>query len=72
MTLPSPSRSAFLALGLLCATALLGGCGMKGPLTLPPPPPADAALATPPVLSPDAAPDSAPRDVPSAHPVAPQ
>ncbi|MDA0190055.1 MAG: lipoprotein [Proteobacteria bacterium] len=27
----------YLAIAFLCASALLGGCGTKGPLTLPPP-----------------------------------
>jgi predicted small lipoprotein YifL len=31
-----------LLLAAVCALALLGGCGRKGPLYLPPPPPAEA------------------------------
>jgi predicted small lipoprotein YifL len=30
-----------LLLAAVCALALLGGCGRKGPLYLPPPPPAE-------------------------------
>jgi predicted small lipoprotein YifL len=57
------------ALLLLCATALLAGCGQKGPLYLPdkntrvittpaPPPPAPAPAVNPPPA--DAAPQPAP------------
>ncbi|KAB0611249.1 LPS translocon maturation chaperone LptM [Castellaniella defragrans] len=35
----------------------LAGCGMKGDLRLPEPPPADAALAAPPSIAPASAPD---------------
>jgi hypothetical protein len=36
-----------------CLALLLAGCGMKGPLKpATPPPPADAALATPPTVAP--------------------
>lgn len=45
--------------GLAVLAVLLSACGMKGPLTLPPPPP-DAALAAPPSVTPAAA---APADV---------
>ena len=40
---------------------LLAGCGMKGPLQHPaPPPPADADLATPPTVAPAPSPPAAP------------
>ncbi|HET8596917.1 MAG TPA: lipoprotein [Castellaniella sp.] len=53
--LPAAVAAAGLILGL-------AGCGMKGPLRHPsPPPPADAALAAPPSVAPAAAP-------PSSHP----
>ena len=43
-----------------CLLLALAGCGMKGPLRLPDPPPADAALAAPPTLAPASAPESQP------------
>lgn len=39
---------------------LLAGCGMKGPLQHPAPPPADAELATPPTVAPAPSPPAAP------------
>jgi predicted small lipoprotein YifL len=39
---------------------LLAGCGMKGPLQHPAPPPADAELATPPTVSPAPSPPATP------------
>lgn len=47
-----------------CVALLLAGCGMKGPLRLPDPPPADAALAAPPSLDPGATPDARPDSQP--------
>ena len=41
--------------GLAALAILLSACGMKGPLTLPPPPPADPALTEPPSVTPPAA-----------------
>ncbi|MGA0582994.1 MAG: hypothetical protein ACO2ER_03685 [Castellaniella sp.] len=52
------------ALRLLTGATLvlaLAGCGMKGSLRQPAPPPADAALAVPPSLSPAPTPASQPR-----------
>ncbi|MFV0284534.1 MAG: LPS translocon maturation chaperone LptM [Castellaniella sp.] len=50
---------------LACASlALLAGCGMKGDLRLPPPPPADAALTAPPAISPAITPESRPASQP--------
>lgn len=50
------------SLAVCCASAglitLLGGCGMKGPLRHPAPPPADAQLAAPPSVT--TPPDSTP------------
>ena len=43
-----------------CLALLLAGCGMKGDLRLPDPPPADAALAAPPTQDPGAVPDTRP------------
>ncbi|MGB6241393.1 MAG: hypothetical protein WBF69_02800 [Castellaniella sp.] len=41
------------ALTVACLALLLGGCGMKGPLTpATPPPAADATLVAPPTVTP--------------------
>jgi predicted small lipoprotein YifL len=58
-TLPPFPTAARLLAGAGLALAL-AGCGMKGDLRLPAPPPADAALAAPPSLAPASAPDSRP------------
>jgi predicted small lipoprotein YifL len=58
-TLPPFPTAARLLAGAGLALAL-AGCGMKGNLRLPDPPPADAALAAPPSLAPASAPDSRP------------
>ncbi|MDY0310180.1 MAG: lipoprotein [Castellaniella sp.] len=49
--------------GTLLALAL-AGCGMKGDLRLPDPPPADATLAAPPTLPPASAPAPQPASQP--------
>ena len=48
-----------LLLSTVCALVLVAGCGRKGPLYLPPPPPADAGQAQP--TPPEAEPESAPK-----------
>ena len=59
MQTSSPFPNLARVLACACLAALLAGCGMKGPLRHPdPPPPADDTLATPPVLSPDTTPDT--------------
>ena len=54
--LPSATR----LLAASCLALLLAGCGMKGDLRLPDPPPTDAALAAPPTLDPGTTPDVRP------------
>ena len=56
-----PDRSPYrvLLLSTVCALILVTGCGRKGPLYLPPPPPADAGQAaqpTPPETEPESPP----------------
>jgi len=64
--MPTATRPPFAArlLAGACLTLPLIGCGMKGPLRLPDPPPADAALVAPPTLDPAATPDSPPASQP--------
>ncbi|HEX7387218.1 MAG TPA: lipoprotein [Castellaniella sp.] len=61
MTLDRISSSAHawraLSLGLVM---LLAGCGMKGPLRHPAPPPVDATLVAPPTVTPAPTADPAP------------
>src|SRR5690606_4635721 len=65
MKIASPlPHAAHLLAGAGLALAL-AGCGMKGPLRLPDPPPANAALAAPPTLAPAPAPDTRPDSPPS-------
>uniref|UniRef100_UPI003340029A LPS translocon maturation chaperone LptM n=1 Tax=Castellaniella defragrans TaxID=75697 RepID=UPI003340029A len=62
--MPSLPRNAAQRAGLTILLALsLSACGMKGPLTMPPPP--DPALTAPPAVAPAGAP--AP-DTPAAKP----
>ncbi|MHA3904476.1 LPS translocon maturation chaperone LptM [Castellaniella sp. WN] len=62
-TQPLFPNAARLLAGAGLALAL-AGCGMKGALRLPDPPPADAALAAPPTLPPASTPDTRPASRP--------
>ena len=64
MPIPSLRAHAPRLLACACLFLSLAGCGMKGPLRLPDPPPADAALAAPPTLAPASAPESQPASRP--------
>jgi predicted small lipoprotein YifL len=60
MTHASFNRAFRLAVS--CLALAVAGCGMKGPLRHPAPPPADAGLMAPPTVAP------ATRPAPAAHP----
>jgi len=68
MTIRPPLSLATRLLFLACVL-LIGGCGMKGPLRHPaPPPPVDAKLATPPTVTPTPAPGATSDTAPAQRP----